>query len=85
MVPDAATKLGRPPEALACTDEEWTTRDGEPAIRDGESRGNLPKDAWKKLTPAQHRSTDAKKRAGSHQSEQFVPNAEATCEARTST
>ena len=78
MVPDAATKLGRPPGALACTDEGWTTRDGE-------TRGNLPKDAWKKLTPVQHRATDAQKRAGSHQSEQFVPNAEAAPEVRTST
>lgn len=85
MVPDAATKLRRPPGALACTDKEWTTRDGEPAICDGETRGNLLKDAWKKLTPAQHRAADAKKRAGSHQSEQSVPNAEAACEARTST
>ena len=78
MVPDAATNLGWPPGDLACTDEEWT-------IRDGETRGNLPKDAWKKLTPVQYRVSDATKRAGSHQREQFVPNAEAAPEARRST
>ncbi|MDP9365948.1 MAG: hypothetical protein M3Q10_17305 [Chloroflexota bacterium] len=64
------------------TEEEWTTADGKPAIRGDESARYLPKEAWEDLTPAERRATDAKKRAGSREGEQFVPNMAAAREAR---
>lgn len=66
------------------TDEEWTTRDGQPAIRDKETGRYLPRDAWENLTPAQRRATDEKKRAGSRKGKQHVPNTKAAREARKS-
>jgi uncharacterized protein DUF6321/uncharacterized protein DUF5872 len=69
----------------AWTDEAWTTADGQPAIRDGETRRYLPREAWDKLTPAQRKATDAKKRAGSKRGKQFVANTEAAAKARKST
>jgi hypothetical protein len=57
------------------TEEEWRTRDGAPAIHeDGTTARYLPKEAWEKLTPEQQRATDRKKREGSKNGEQFVPN-----------
>jgi hypothetical protein len=56
------------------TDEEWTTKDGEPAVREGETARYLPRKAWDELTPAEREATDARKKAGSRAGEQFVAN-----------
>lgn len=59
--------------------ENWTTRDGENAIRK-DSKGNvivkryLPEKAWNNLSPEEARATDKKKVKGTGQ---FVPNTEA--------
>ena len=63
-------------------EEEWTTADGKPAIRGDETARYLPKEAWENLTPAERRATDAKKRAGTREGEQFVANTAAAQEAR---
>ncbi|MDP9371097.1 MAG: hypothetical protein M3Q65_01290 [Chloroflexota bacterium] len=64
------------------TEEEWTTADGRPAVRGEVTARYLPKEAWEELTPAQRRATDAKKRAGSKEGRQFVPNTGPAREAR---
>ena len=69
-------------ELVEWTQEEWTTRDGEPAIRGEETARYLPKEAWERLTPAQQRATDAKKREGSRHGEQFVANTDRAREVR---
>jgi hypothetical protein len=51
------------------TDAEWTTRDGEPAIRADETARYPPKEAWQRSPPAQHRATDVRKREGSRTGE----------------
>ena len=69
----------------AWTEEGWTTRDGEPAIREGETARYLPEEAWEELTPDQSRATDFKKRSSSKEGEQFVPNTAAARRARKKT
>ena len=64
------------------TAEGWTTRDGEPANRDGETARYLPEKAWEELTPAQRSATDAKKRAASREGQQYVANTQAAKRAR---
>ena len=64
------------------TSEHWTTADGEPAIRDGETARYLPEKAWDELTPAQKKATDSKKKAASHEGRQFVANTGAAKAAR---
>ena len=64
------------------TAEAWTTRDGEPAIRDGETVRYLPEKAWEELTPAQRTATDSKKRAASREGQQYVANTQAAKRAR---
>lgn len=66
----------------AWTEEGWTTRDGGPAVRDGETRRYLPDEAWAKLTPSEREATDAKKRTASRRGKQFVPNTKAAKRAR---
>lgn len=56
------------------TAQEWTTADGEPAERDGETARYLPEKAWAQMTPAEKTATDSKKRAGSRAGKQHVPN-----------
>ena len=57
------------------TEEEWKTADGAPAEQsDGTTRRYLPKEAWEKLSPAEKKATDRKKRAASKKGEQFAPN-----------
>ncbi len=56
------------------TDEDWTTRDGKPAIRDGETARYLPEEAWDSLTPEQREATDSKKRAASKRGKQSAAN-----------
>lgn len=70
------------------TNEEWTTRDGEPARRERTSGGGeemaryLPRAAWARLSADERAATDAKKRRGSRRGEQFVSNTPAAKTAR---
>jgi hypothetical protein len=64
------------------TDEEWTTRDGKQAERDGKMHRYLPKEAWDKLSPAEKKAADAKKVKGDDGEVQYVPNTEAAKKAR---
>ncbi len=66
------------------TDEEWTTADGKPAVRDGETARYLPEKAWDALTPAQKRATNAKKKAGSRSGKPSVADTKAAKKARKS-
>ena len=56
------------------TDEKWTTADGKPAARGDTTARYLPAEAWDKLTPAEKKATDAKKRAGSRAGKGVVAN-----------
>lgn len=56
------------------TAQDWTTSDDKPAIRKGGTARYLPRDAWKLLSLREIEATNAKKRAGSRQGKQFVPN-----------
>lgn len=64
------------------TGEKWTTASGKKACRTVRGRTvcdrYLPAAAWKKLTPAQKRATQAKKRRST---KQFVPNTPAAARA----
>ena len=61
------------------TEQEWQTAEGSDRARDGDETARyLPKAAWEKLTPAERRATDAKKRGGG---EQHVANTPAGKEA----
>lgn len=51
------------------TKEKWTTSDGKPS--EGKKR-YLPEKAWKALTPAEKKSTNAAKAAGDKAGKQFV-------------
>ncbi|MFD2573892.1 hypothetical protein ACFSUS_24865 [Spirosoma soli] len=64
------------------TDEEWQTSDGKPADREGGTTRYLPKEAWDKLSPAEKKATNAKKKAGSRAGKQFVDNTVKAKEAR---
>ena len=64
------------------TKEKWTTSDGKPAERKGGTTRYLPEKAWDKLSPGQRAATNAKKREGSREGEQFVANTEAAYHAR---
>ena len=64
------------------TDQKWTTSDGKPAERKGGTTRYLPEKAWDKLSPSERSATNAKKREGSREGEQFVKNTEAAAEAR---
>lgn len=66
------------------TKQKWTTSDGKPAIREGGTTRYLPQKAWAKLTDAQKRATNAKKKKGSKLGRQFVANTEAAATARRS-
>ena len=56
------------------TQEEWQTSDGKPAKRASGTTRYLPKEAWDKLSEAEKKATNAKKKAGSKAGEQFVEN-----------
>ena len=77
-----AEETGAQKSLEAWTDQKWTTADGTPAVRDGETARYLPEKAWDELTPAQKKATDAKKKAGSKKGKQFVANTEAAKKAR---
>jgi hypothetical protein len=46
------------------------------AIQKGQTKRYLPEKAWASLSKEERAKTDAKKRAGSKQGKQFVPNTE---------
>ena len=56
------------------TGEKWTTADGKKAVGDKETSRYLPEKAWDKLTPAQRKATDDKKKAGSRTGKQNIEN-----------
>ncbi len=68
----------------AWTDEKWQTADGKKAERGKATARYLPKDAWDKMTPAEQKATDAKKRTASRTGKQFVANTPAAKRARKS-
>ena len=66
------------------TRQKWTTADRRKAQRRGGTSRYLPAAAWSKLTPAQRRATDAKKRSASRRGRQYVGNTRAAKQARRS-
>lgn len=63
------------------TEEKWQTADGEKAVQGKETARYLPKAAWDKLSPAEKKATEAKKRAASKKGQQTVANTEPAKEA----
>ena len=63
-------------------EERWHTADGQAAIQGDTTARYLPDAAWKELSPAQRKSTDRKKVAGSKRGKQFVANTPAAAKAR---
>ena len=55
------------------TKEKWKTSDGKPSK--GKKR-YLPEKAWASLSKKEREETDRKKRTGSREGKQFVPNTE---------
>ena len=68
----------------AWTEEKWKTADGKPAARGKTTARYLPKKAWDKLSPAEKKATDEKKKKGSRTGKQFVANTEPAKKARKS-
>ena len=66
------------------TEEKWKTADGKKAARGKTTARYLPAEAWEKLTPAERKATDAKKKASSRTGKQFVANTPAAKRARKS-
>ena len=65
------------------TGEEWQTKEGEARARkDGETSRYLPSEAWEKMSEEEKEETERKKREGSKEGEQYVPNTRAAREAR---
>ena len=54
------------------TDEDWTTADGQVAIRGGMTERYLPRAAWEKLSDAEKREANLSKEDGSHEGQQHV-------------
>ena len=52
------------------------------AIEKGRTERYLPEKAWAKLSKEERRETDEKKKAGSREGKQFVPNTERAKKAR---
>ncbi len=66
------------------TEEKWKTADGKPAARGKTTARYLPKEAWDKLSPAEKKATDEKKKKGSRTGKQFIANTEPAKRARKS-
>ena len=64
------------------TEEKWQTADGKKAIHGRTTSRYLPKKAWDKLSPAEKKATDAKKKTASKTGRQIVPNTPAAKKAR---
>ena len=65
------------------TQEKWQTKDGKKAQQGKTTSRYLPKKAWDKLTPAEKKATDEKKKSASRTGKQFVANTPAAKKART--
>lgn len=66
------------------TEEKWKTADGKPAARGKTTSRYLPKKAWDRLSPAEKKATDEKKKKGSRTGKQFIANTTAAKRARKS-
>jgi hypothetical protein len=66
------------------TDEKWQTQEGDARARaeGGETKRYLPKKAWENMSEEEKRETEKKKRAGSREGRQHVPNTERAKKAR---
>jgi Family of unknown function (DUF5872) len=66
------------------TEEEWQTHEGNTRARgdDGETKRYLPKKAWENMSDEEKRATEQKKREGSREGRQHVPNIEGAKKAR---
>jgi hypothetical protein len=58
------------------TNEKWRTKSGKPSTQGPKATGEryLPEKAIKSLSDSEYRATSQKKRAGTKQGKQFVPN-----------
>lgn len=66
------------------TEEKWQTADGKKAEHGKTTSRYLPKKAWDKLSPAEKKATDEKKKQTSRTGKQFVANTPAAKRARKS-
>jgi hypothetical protein len=66
------------------TEEEWQTQEGGARARgnDGETKRYLPKKAWEAMSDEEKRATEQRKREGSREGRQHVPNTERAKKAR---
>jgi len=65
------------------TEEEWQTKEGDANARgDGETKRYLPKKAWENMSEEEKEETERKKREGSKQGQQHVPNTDEAKQAR---
>lgn len=64
------------------TEQDWKTSDDKPARRTTGTTRYLPAQAWDKLTDAEKKATNAKKKAGSKAGEHTVANTAAAKRAR---
>ena len=62
-------------------EEKWQTADDKKAEQGKTMARYLPKEAWEKLTPAQRKETDEKKKKSSRTGKQFVANTPAASKA----
>ena len=67
------------------TEEKWQTADGKKAVHGTSTSRYLPEKAWEKLSPAEKKATDSKKRTVSKTGKQNVPNTAAAKKARKET
>lgn len=80
-----AARTSQQKHLQAWTEEKWQTADGKKAARGKSTARYLPAKAWDKLTPAQRKATDEKKKISSRAGKQFVTNTPAVKRARKST
>ena len=62
------------------TKEKWTTSDGKPASRKSGTTRYLPEKAWKELSAAEKKATNAAKAAGNKAGKQFVKQPKAVAD-----
>jgi hypothetical protein len=65
-------------------EEEWQTKEGDAQARqdNGETKRYLPKEAWETMSEEEKQETEQKKREGSKQGQQHVPNTDEARRAR---
>jgi len=56
--------------------EHWVKSMADKAIQKGYTKRYLPEKAWASLSKEERQETDQKKRAGSREGKQFIPNTE---------